>query len=132
MKQIFGCLSEVYLAMNGLRPMLEVTPGDESFDDKMAQLLGRLGKMQAAYNKLLVESETKLPFYPAELQSEVEKCMLVASLEINSIRTAGHSSFSDEWYENGQRNRGRFDAEYRKAADIIRARISELAILPGG
>ena len=108
MKQVFGALSEVHLAMNGLRPMMSVEPTDEPFEDKMSRLLERLQKVQSAYNKLLLESEARLPFYTVELYAAVEGCMRVASLEINSIRTGGHNSFSVDWYSHGEQNRGKF------------------------
>jgi hypothetical protein len=129
-KQVFSYLSGVHLAMNGLRPMMTVEPTDESFDDRMARLLPRLASAQDAYNKLLLESEAKLPFYPTELYKAVEDCLRIASIEINSIRTGGHMSFTVEWYLEGSRNSERFSTAYHKAADLIRERISKLAILP--
>jgi hypothetical protein len=39
-------------------------------------------------------------------------------------------SFADEWYLQGSKNRERFSTAYRNASDLIRERISRLAILP--
>jgi hypothetical protein len=129
-RQVFSYLSGVRLAMNGLRPMITVEPTGESFEDKMARLHPRLAATQAAYNKLLLESEAKLPSYPTELYKAVEDCLRITSLEINSIRTSGQISFTVEWYLEGGKNSERFSTAYHKAADVIRERISKLAILP--
>jgi hypothetical protein len=130
MKQVFSHLSQLQIGFNGLRPILAVESSDENHEQKVGNLLARLGKVSSSYNALLVESEGKAPFYPAELYAAIEECERAASLEINAIRTSGENMFEPEWYEQGERNRGRFSKSYYKAAEIIRDRISRLAILP--
>ncbi len=130
MKQVFTHLSQLQIGLNGLRPILAVESPDESETQKVARLFARLEQVFSSYNSLLAESEAKAPFYPAELYSAVEECERAASMEINSVRTSGEDMFGPTWYEEGERNLGRFSKGYRKAADTIRERISRLAILP--
>jgi hypothetical protein len=130
MKQVFSHLSQLQIGLNGLRPILAVESPNESQEEKIARLFERLRNVFASYNNLLVESEARSPFYPAELYAAVEECERAASLEINAIRTSGENMFEPDWYEQGERNRGRFLKSYHKAAGIIRDRISRLAILP--
>jgi hypothetical protein len=130
MKQVFSHLSQLQIGLNGLRPMVSVETPGESDREKVARLFERLEKVLSTYNDLLVESEAKAPFYPAELYAAIEECERAASMEINSIRTSGEDMFAPTWYEEGERSRGRFSKGYRRAADIIRDRISKLAILP--
>jgi hypothetical protein len=131
MKQVFSCLSEVRLAINGLRPMLSVEPANESDEEKLKRLFIRLEKLSIAYNKLIAESEARAPFYTAELYNALDECLSAASMEINSIRTAGNDTFTFDWFKQGDQNRDKFSQGYHKAVENIRDRISKLAVLQG-
>jgi hypothetical protein len=131
MKQVFAYLSQLQIGLNGLRPMVTVETPGEGERQRVTRLFERLEKVFSAYNDLLAESEAKAPFYPAELYDAIEECERAAWMEINSVRTSGANMFGPTWYEEGERNRGRFSKAYRRAGDIIRDRISRLAILPG-
>jgi hypothetical protein len=130
MKEMFSCLSQVQLAMNGLRPTFSVEPTDETDEERRKRLSIRLKNLSDVYNKLIVESEARAPFYTAELYSAVEGCLRAASTEINSVRTAGANTFTFDWFQEGEKNRGTFSQSYYKVAEIIRDRISRLAVLP--
>lgn len=130
MKEMFGCLSQVHLAMNGLRPGFSVEPAAESDGERRERLSVRLNNLSDAYNKLIVESEARAPFYTAELYSAVEGCLRAASREINSVKTAGADTFTSDWFREGEKNRDQFSRSYYKVIEVIRDRISKLAVLP--
>jgi len=131
MRQVLSCLSEVRLAINGLRPMFSVEPSNESDQEKVKRLFQRLETLSVAYNKLIAESEARAPFYTAELYEAVDECLRAASMEINSIRTAGNDTFKLGWFQEGEQNRNKFSEGYHKAVENIRDRISKLAVPPG-
>jgi hypothetical protein len=130
MKQVFGLLAKVSLYINGLRPMVGISPKSETYQEMRERLEDRRRTLGTAYDALLNEAEAKLPFYSAELYDAVEECQRAAWSEFNSIQTSG-DPLEDEGLEEGERNRARFSKGYRRAAEIIRDRISRLAILPG-
>ena len=131
MKAVFSCLSAARLAINGLRPMISVEPENESDQEKLKRLFGRLETLSLAYNNLVAESEARAPFYTVELYEAVDQCLRAAGIEITSIRTAGNDTFTSGWFQEGERNRNWFSEGYHKAVDSIRDRISKLAVLPG-
>jgi hypothetical protein len=130
-KEIFSGLSEVKLAINGVRPMTSLEPANETEEEKRKRLFERLETLSAAYNKLLVDSEARAPFYTAELYEAVGESLQAAGMEINSIMSGGNDTFGVGWYLQGTQNRDKFSKGYRKAVECIRDRISKLAILPG-
>jgi hypothetical protein len=130
MKQVFSCLAKLNLCINGIRPMITVSPTDEADHETRSRLEERLETFGRAYDALLNEAEAKLPFYSEELDNAVEDCQRAAWSELNAIRTSGHP-LNFEGLEEGERNRNRFSKGYRKAANLIRHRLSRLAILPG-
>jgi len=130
MKQVFNRLSEVRLAINGLRPMMSIEPLDESDQERLKRLSERLEILSHAYNKLIAESEARAPFYTADLYYAVDMCLRAASAEIASVRTAGNDTFSFDWFREGDKNRNNFAKGYQEAVENIRDRISKLAVLP--
>lgn len=130
MKQVFGLLAKVSLCINGIRPMVGIGPNSDTYREMLGRLEDRLQTLGTAYDALLNEAEAKLPFYSAELYDAVEDCQRAAWSELNSIRTSGQP-LEYEGLKEGERNRARFSKGYRRAAEIIRDRISRLAILPG-
>jgi len=131
MKEVFSCLSEVKLAINGVRPMVSLEPVNETEEEKLKRLFERLETLSVAYNKLLVNSEARAPFYTAELYEAVGESLLAAGIEINSINSGGNDTFEIEWFLQGTQNRDKFSKGYSKAVESIRDRIAKLAILPG-
>lgn len=131
MKDIFSSLSDVRLAINGVRPMFSLEPADESEEERLKRLSERLKTLMVSHDKLLVISEAKAPFYTEELYASVEKCLRATAMEINSIREAGKDALRISGYLNAQKNNREFSEGYFKSVIIIRNRISKLAILPG-
>lgn len=131
MKDIFSSLSEVRVAMNGVRPMLAIEPADETKEERLKRLSERLKALMIATDKLLNTSESKAPFYSEELYGSVNVCWKWAVMEINSIREAGPDSLNPAEYLRSQSYKDKFSEGYFESARIIRNRIAKLAILPG-
>jgi hypothetical protein len=60
----------------------------------------------------------------------VNECLKASRREIRDIQTAGEESFTLQWFDEGAKRYDEFISAYMKAADMIRARISRLSILP--
>ncbi|MDR3773742.1 MAG: hypothetical protein P4L26_10370 [Terracidiphilus sp.] len=131
MKDIFSCLSEVQLAINGVRPMIAIEPADETEGERLKRLWERLKTLMIATDKLLNTSEAKAPFYSEELYDSVNVCWRAAVTEINTIREAVKDALNVTGFLQAQKNKENFSEGYLKSVKIIRDRISKLAILPG-
>jgi hypothetical protein len=131
MKDIFRCLSEVQLAINGVRPMFSLEPADESDEEKLKRLGERLRTLANANDRLVTTSEAKAPFYTEELYESINNCWRAAAMEINSVRGDGMDALSPGGYLKAEKNRSKFSEGYSNSVRIIRKRISKLAILPG-
>jgi hypothetical protein len=131
MKDIFSSLSEVRVAMNGVRPMLAIEPADETKEERLKRLWERLKALMIATDKLLNTSESKAPFYSEELYGSANGCWKWAVMEINSIREAGPDSLNPTEYLRSQNYKDKFSEGYFESVRIIRNRIAKLAILPG-
>jgi hypothetical protein len=130
-KQVFEALGPVRLTMGGTRPMLSVSHEGETLDDRRRALAGRLRDLIDAQNKAVTVVENLLPFFPADIyRCIVDECLRASAHEILDIQTAGEETFTLTWHEEGARRWDEFLPAYNKVADMIRARISMLAILP--
>jgi hypothetical protein len=131
MKDVFSCLSETRLAINGVRPMISLEPADETETEKFERLSERLKALMIANDKLLATFEKKAPFYTEELYEAVDKCYRAARMETDSIRASGKDALRHDGYSQGRQNQVKFSEGYVNSVTIIRNRISKLAILPG-
>jgi anion-transporting ArsA/GET3 family ATPase len=130
MKNVFKVLAETRMHINGVRSSFETSPQNESVEDRTKRLFSRLQPLIESYNALAGLSEAMRPFYPKELVLAVEECLKAAHMEIVTVQTGLFDTFSQEWYEEGERNRTRFATAYVQASELIRDRISRLAVLP--
>lgn len=128
LKEVFQKLAETRLALAGIRPFMEVAPADESRDDKRKALSSRLEKLVGVYNELISTTENLRPFYPQEIYDQIDECQRAAWMEITDVRTGGDSTFSHEWYQQGETNRTRFMKAYHTISLLIRHHIAKLAI----
>jgi RNA recognition motif-containing protein len=125
MKDIFSSLSEVRVAMNGVRPMLAIEPADEAKEERLKRLWERLKALMIATDKLLNTSESKAPFYSEELYGSVNGCWKWAVMEINSIREAVPDSLNPTEYLRSQNYKDKFSEGYFESVRIIRNRIAK-------
>lgn len=130
-KKVFEALGPVRLAMGGTRPMLSVSREGETRDDKLRALAGRLQDLIDAQNKAVTVVENLLPFFPADIyRTIVDECLKASALEIMDIKTGREETFTFSWFEEGAKRWDEFIPAYHKIADMMRARISTLSILP--
>jgi hypothetical protein len=130
MKELFGCLSEVRLLINSIRPFLGMAPKDDDLIQAKKRLLEKVSALERAYDSLLRTVESLQPFYPPELHSAAEECRQAANMEIFQVRTGEDEVFLPDWFKQGEQNCTRFSIAYTRAAEIIRDRIARLAVLP--
>ena len=128
MKELFSYLADVQLTMNALRPTIDIKPTKK--DEKLAELRELYGKFSIAYNQLLKHTEALSPFYPPELYAAVDECLKAASAELMQVKLGGDSTFGQEWYQEGIKNRQEFGHGYEKVSSIIRERVAKLTVLP--
>ena len=129
MKEVFAKLAEVRLQISALRPFFGVQPANDTRDTRLKRLADQLQRFSAAYNELLATTENLKPFYPESIHAAVEECRRAAHAEIVQIQTAGDQSFTTDWYSNGDDNITRFLTAYNSVTDLMRQRISQLAIV---
>lgn len=128
LKEVFQKLAETRLALAGVRPFMEIGHPDETRDHKLKALSTRLGKLVAAYNELISTTENLRPFYPQEIYDQIDECQRAAWTEVTDVRTAGDSTFTHQWYQQGETNRTRFMKAYHTISLLIRDHIATLAI----
>ncbi len=130
MKDLFKILSEVFLKINGLRPVITFSSCEETETEKRERLAKRLQALTKSCDELTTTSTTLRPFYPSSLYAVVEECRRAAFYEITDVQTGGNTTFSFEWYQDGTKNQSSYSTAYNEAARLIRERIEALAILP--
>jgi len=130
-KRVFEGLAEVRLAMTGARPTIELSPPNESLDDRLKRLRGRLDLLTDAHDKTIKIIEHLSPFYPQDIYSKLGECLFVVRGEILDIRTGGDErTFSHGWYVQGKKRLDEFFPKYNAVSEAIRGRIEAMAIIP--
>jgi hypothetical protein len=134
MKQVFQKLSQVRLRMGSLRPLFDIAEGgttqEERKQKRFERLQEELTSFVIAYNELLAVVEDLSPFYPTEIYQQLNECLSAANAEQIDIRLEGRDALSHDGFERGRINSDRFTAAYNKVSELIRDRISRLAIAP--
>ncbi len=129
-KKVFEGLGEVRLAISGTRPMMGVSPQDESRENKLTRLAERLTALIEAHDKTVKIIEHLSPFYPRDIYLKLGECLTAARGEILDIQTGGDETFTFAWYEEGQKRLDVFFPAYNAVTEAIRHRISTLAVIP--
>jgi len=128
LKEVFQKLAETRLVLAGIRPFIGIAFADETRDDKLKALSVRLEKLVGAYNELISTTENLRPFYPQDIYDQIDECQRAVWMEITDIQTAGDSTFSQDWFRQGETNRTRFMKAYHTTSLLIRDHIAKLAI----
>jgi hypothetical protein len=129
MKQVFSRLSRVRSTLYDLRPTSAYEPIGEDDNQKMERLSRRLQSLLLAHDALRKVLEAKRPFYPETLYVTATECLDAAQNDARKVQSTDLNSL-DAWFLELTANRTRFAQGYRRAANIIRDRISTLAIIP--
>jgi hypothetical protein len=122
MKQVFDCLSRLAFCVAAMRPIDADCPIQHEADR-------RLSELRAEYNGLRKLVEAKLPFYTEELYGLVQACLSAAWRETDDLDRM-KDPYDDVGRKRAEGNQSAFETNYKKAAAVIRERISRLAILP--
>jgi hypothetical protein len=130
MRDVFRLATDVWLAMEGLRPMFKTRPANETEADRLKALWVRWEGLAAAFNKFSPEIESLSPFYPKELHAVLLGCRGHAAIELKQVETGGEETFNIHWYTQAEDNRREFKANYSRAAVLIRDRLERLAVIP--
>ncbi|MGA2694953.1 MAG: hypothetical protein ABSE92_02765 [Terriglobales bacterium] len=134
MKQVFQKLSQVRLRMASLRPSIDVTGGGANAEERKLKRFERLQEdfngFLSAYNELVAVVEDFSPFYPIEVYRQLNECLAAAMAEQFDIKLEGLDALSHAGFNQGKLNMDRFLAAYNKVSELIRDRISHLAIVP--
>src|ERR1044071_52347 len=129
MKDVFKCLSETNLAINAVRPEMDFGAGDTE-EVRRKRLSELWTDLVASHNKLLTSLDSMSAFYPIELYNAAKKCQKTAWLEIAQVEHASSPAFSRACQLEGEINIHAYRQSYEEARDIIRERLSHLAVLP--
>jgi len=129
-KTVFSKLAEMRLLFAELRPAINIVPANDTERAKLERLSNAVQKAKEAYNELITTSENLSPFYPPEIHGQIRECQRITSLEINDILTSSQDQFSLQWFDRGRQNLDQFMVAYNKVSDLIRDRISKLALVP--
>ena len=130
MKEVFSLLSQVRIMLCDLWPTSTYEPQNEPEESKKARLFRRLNGMMEAHNAVRTAIEAKRPFFPEELYVTVTECLDAAQMEAYGIRRTDPNTIYNTWFLELTPTRAKFSKGYSRAGDIIRERISTLAILP--
>ena len=130
LKDVFTLLANIRLRLPNLRPKMRIAPSDETRENREKQLDKAAFELEEAYNTLVAVSESTSPFYPAEISSHISACEGVIRRELSDIAlTARADAFTLEWLNRGDMNLKEFLVSYWKVSDLIRERISNMAII---
>lgn len=129
LKDVFAKLAELKLHFAGLRPMIGLAPEGQTREDRKTELAAMLDKFSNAYNALLETTEYLGPFYPPEIYQHIKECLRAANQEILDLHTSGPDMFSSDWYQRGDEHLTKYGNQFAIVSDLIRTRISRLAIV---
>lgn len=127
LKRTFEALTSLKLNFLGLRPFTEIgVPKDEMERQKL--LAEKLSSSVDAFNSFMRTYQNLSPFYPENINAKFEECQAAAGLEIDQVRMGRRNRTMVEWYGEARENQQRFVAAYQSASELIRDRISSLAV----
>lgn len=132
MKDIFKALAEVKMALGTFRTY-EAPRGGERVDPAIvAHFPENLARLQEADRTLVSKMEELGAFYLPALYDEVNRCHIAAEFEVRRLQDLRIEEIRNELITNdGVANHNRFGQCYSRASQIIRDRLSKLAVLPG-
>jgi hypothetical protein len=130
LKEVFAVLSEIRLQLPNLRPQMRIERSDGTREEKIDELQKTHGVLSDLHDKLTSVSEKQKPFYSQAIYIQVEECRRILLSELNDVVLATEDEkFKHEWYRIGVENNRRFLEAYDRLSELIRVRISKLAIL---
>lgn len=119
MKEVSQCLAQVKILYRRLNP---TEAGKELMGDALEKCVNELGE---ANDKLLTKLEEYGVFLTPQIYDEFERCHIGASAEFDRLKSA----LGDP--REKKINAEYFWSSYRKACQLVRDRISSLAVITG-
>ncbi len=101
LKDVFAKLAELKLLFASLRPMFGLASEGETREDKKAGVAATLEKFSKAYDAIL------------------------------DLHTSGPDIFSSHWYQRGDEHFTKYGEQFAIVSELIRTRISKLAVVQG-
>jgi hypothetical protein len=127
LKECFAALGKLRLSFNGLRPMIDWTPEDA--EEKARLVLARLSRVTERFNPFIELAESVYPFVPSDIYEQFEICMKAVFTEIKHIESDIYKALTPAGYNNGQKQRERFDQAYFAAARLARQHFQQISIV---
>jgi hypothetical protein len=130
LKEVFAKLAELKLQFSALVPSFRVARVDETQEYREKRLTKCLEEFQQAFDELLEAVEHFSAFYPPQIYAGLGECLKHASLEVTEIQLSGDRLFRHDWYQERSESLKKFLVSFNAVSEMIRDRISKLAIVP--
>lgn len=129
MQVIWAKVVKLRGTMSSVRPTFSTAPSDDTPEKAQERLFNRVKAFSAALDEAKDAIFENEPFITEDLYAELyDRFLLAAQAEETSVRV--HRQETDpKWYEKGEKNVGDLVASARRAAALIRKRVSELSVL---
>jgi hypothetical protein len=129
LKRVFALLAEIRLQMPNLRPAIRIKPANETKEERWTEFVAASQKFENAHNQLAITSENLSPFYPPEIYLQISECEQSVRRELSDIALSGLDALTGNSYQKGEKHLREFMEAYTKVSELIRERISRLAII---
>jgi hypothetical protein len=129
LKEVFAKLAELNLLFGGLRPVIGLSPPDQTREGREEDLSKALVDFVQSYNELMRLSEHLSPFYPPNIYKQIGECINAAKREIVDLQTSGTDMFGSPWYHRGDQHLSQYGKSFTAVSDLIRTRIAELRVI---
>jgi anion-transporting ArsA/GET3 family ATPase len=131
MKDIFKALAEVKMSLNAFRSY-DAADRDEGNERLIESFPTKLRTLAQADRRLVIKMEELGAFYSPELYDEVNRCHIASEFEIRRLQNVRIEEIGNRLMtDDGIANHNQFGRCYSRASQIIRDRLSKLAVLPG-
>lgn len=130
MKDIFKALAEVKMALGSFR---NYNAADRARAQGIIEnFQANLERLEAGDKTLLSRMEELGAFYLPDLYDEVNRCHIAVEFEVTRLRNLVIDEIRDRLMtDEGLANHNEFGRHYSQASQIIRNRLTKLAVLPG-
>jgi hypothetical protein len=129
-KDLYAALCEVKYAIFSTRPQMKIVSENETEADRLKALQESFTRLEQTHNDLIRLKENLMPFYSADVYTQISECLRASGREITDIKLANERRFRHDWWQEGERRQADFSAAFGRVGELIRERIASLGILP--
>lgn len=126
LKRTFGAATDLKYLVLALRPVFDIVPEDPT--SRKGRKAETLLNCMNAYNVFSSAYDNLSPFYPEDIYTEFQKCAQAANQEIAEVRLGIDDMSAHGWRDQARENQDKFVTAYNAASELIRQRISSLAV----